>query len=99
MTDILQAVRPHGKIDLAVNVSGDIDQTLSDALGIGSIAFCELFYRSEFVTAVMIEWCIRVVRDRVYKLVPYVAFVLIRIRPERVVFCSISLTHEQADQV
>jgi hypothetical protein len=32
----------------------------------------------------MIEWSIKVALGHVYELVPYVAFVLIRIRPKRV---------------
>src|SRR2546428_6025884 len=99
MTDVLQAVRPHGKVDFPVNVSIDIDQTLYEAFGVGVVSFCELRYRSGFITAVMINRCIWVLRDRIYKSPPYVTLILVGIRPERMMFRGVSLTHSDANQV
>src|SRR2546430_10888564 len=93
MTDILQAVRPHGKVDFPVNVSIDIDQTLCEAFSLRIISFCELRYRSWLITTVMIDWCIRILLDLLQELLPHVAFVLVRMRPESMVFRGVSLTH------
>jgi hypothetical protein len=76
-----------------------IDQTLGDALGIDIVSFRQCRYRSGFVTAVMINWCIGVLRHHVHKLLPHVVFVLIRIRPECMVFRGVSLTRRQTNQV
>src|SRR5260370_651236 len=63
-------------------------------LNAGSIvAFCELRYRSWLVTPVMIDWCIRIFRDLLHKLLPHVAFVLVSIRPKRMVFRGVTLAY------
>src|SRR5437660_11050248 len=99
MTNILQAVRPHGKVDFPVNVSIYIDQTLCEAFSLRIISFCELRYRSWLITTVMIDWCIRILRDLLHKLLPYVVLVLVSICPERIVFRGGSLTHQHPDQI
>src|SRR5215510_14672416 len=93
MTDILQSVRSHGKVDFPVDVLIHIDQTLGDVLGISCVSFRQCRYRSGFITAVMINWCIGILLDLVYELLPHVVFVLVGIRPERIVLRGISLTH------
>src|SRR5262245_1450568 len=70
-TNILQSVRPHWKVDLAIDVSIDIDQTLENAFGVSIVSFRELRYRSGFVTAIMINRCIGVLLDLVHKLLPH----------------------------
>jgi hypothetical protein len=47
----------------------------------------------------MINRCIRVLLDLVYELLPHIVFVLVRIRPECMVFRGVSLTHQQTNQV
>src|SRR5437867_3500955 len=98
MTDILQTIGPHRKVHFTVYMPIHIDPTLGDALGISFVSFRQCRYRSGFVTAVMVNRCIWVLRDRIYKSPPYVAFVLVGIRPERMVFRGVSLTHEHANQ-
>src|SRR6266853_4680633 len=99
MTDILQAVRPHGKVDFPVNVSIDIDQTLCEAFSIGIVSFCELRYRSGFITAVMIDWDIRILRHHVQKLLPHVMLISVSISPKRIMFRGISLTYRHTNQI
>src|SRR5947208_4275804 len=86
MTDILQTIGPHRKVHFAVYMPIHIDQTLCDALGISFVSFRQCRYRSGFVTAVMINRCIRVLLDRIYKSLPYVTLILVGIRPERMMF-------------
>jgi hypothetical protein len=92
-TNVLQSVRPHWKVDLAIDVSIDIDQTLENAFGVSIVSFRELRYCSWLVATVMIDWCLRVLLDLVDELLPHVTFVLVRIRPECMVLRGISLTH------
>src|SRR4029434_2644878 len=96
---VLQTIGAHWKVHFAIYVLIHIDQTLSDALGISFVSFRQCRYRSGFVTAVMIDWCLRVLGDLLHKWLPYVAFVLIGIRPEGIVLRDVSLTHEHANQV
>src|SRR5262249_22788033 len=93
MTDVFQSVRPHWKVDLAINVSIDIDQTLCEAFGISVVSFRQCRYRAGFVTAIMINRCIGVLLDLVHKPLPHVMFVLVSICPECMVCRGVSLTH------
>src|SRR5215471_16368035 len=99
MTDILQAVRWHGKIHVPVNGVIDVDQTLCKACRIGIIPFGKLRYRSSLITTIMIDGSIRVLGDHLHKLLPYVALVLVRIRPKGMMYRGISLTHQETNQV
>src|SRR5262245_44787383 len=96
---LLQPIGSYGEVHFTVYVPVHIDQTLCDALGIGFVAFRQCRYRSRLVTAVMIDGCIRVLSDLPNKLLPYVTFILVRIRPEGMVFRGLSLTHQQTNQV
>ena len=53
--DRLQSVRMHGKVDLAVQASMDIDQTHAHALGIHVVPFREGHDGTWFITSVMIN--------------------------------------------
>src|SRR5262249_7481771 len=93
MTDILQSVRSHWKVDFPVDVLIHIDQTIGDTLGIRGVAFRQGRYCSWLITPVMIDGRIRVLLDFVDELLPYVALVLVRICPEGMMFRGVSLTH------
>src|SRR4029434_1588154 len=96
---VLQTIGAHWKVHFAIYVLIHIDQTLSDALGISFVSFRQCRYRSGFVTAVMIDWCLRVLRDRVHELLPHMTLVLVRICPKGMMFRGVSPTRQQANQV
>jgi hypothetical protein len=52
-----------------------------------------------FVTAIMINRCIRVLTDQAHKLLPDVAFLLGRIRPKGIGRRGVCLTHQHANQI
>jgi hypothetical protein len=99
MPNVLQSVRPYWKVDLAIEMTIHIDQTLEEIVAVGLIPLRQGRYCSGFVTAIMINWCIGVLLDLLQELLPHMAFVLVSICPEGVVLRGVSLTHEHAKQV
>src|SRR5256885_16611082 len=99
MADVLQSVRAHRKVDLAVDVPIHIDQTPWEVFDVGVIPFCQCRYCSWLVNAVMINWCVRGLLDRVHKLLPYVALVVARIRPKRLRLRGVGLTYPHANHI
>src|SRR4029453_63886 len=99
MTDILQAVRPHWKVDLAIDVAIYIDQALCEVFAVGLVPFCECRYRAWLVTAIMINRSLVVLRDLLHKLLPYMTLVVNSIRPKRIMRPRVCLTHQQANQI
>src|SRR5712691_8043428 len=99
MTDVLQAVRSHGKVDFAVNVAIHIDQTLEHALCVGLVPFCQGGDRSEFITAVMIDWGVRILRNLLHELLPHGLLIMVRIRPKCRMFRRVFLTHRHPNQI
>src|SRR5262245_51703839 len=82
MPDVLQAIRPYGKIDLAVQGAMHIDQTLADACHISSIPFGECCYRSWFIAPLMINRGVRVSLNLRHKVLPHAALLVDRICPQ-----------------
>src|SRR5262245_59122594 len=99
MTDILQPVRSHWKVDFPVDVLIHIHQTLEEAFSRGTVAFRQRGYCSRLIAPVMIHGDIGVLHDHVYKLVPYLALVLVRIRPKGMLFRDVALTHQHTNQI
>src|SRR4029453_19276089 len=72
MPNVLQSVRPDWKVDLAIDVTIHIDQTQCEVFAVGVVPFRERGEGTGFVTAIMINRCVRVLRDLVQKLPPHV---------------------------